>query len=35
LDAQGRNAELDALLDQFQQAYQQQKSSPNAATALV
>jgi len=35
LDAQGRNAELDALLDQFQQAYQQQKSSPNATTALV
>lgn len=35
LDAQGRNAELDAVLDRFQQEYQQQKKSHETPTALV
>ncbi|HOM17866.1 MAG TPA: F0F1 ATP synthase subunit alpha, partial [Thermoguttaceae bacterium] len=35
LDAQGRNAELDAVLDQFQQVYLQQKPSGKDTTALV
>ncbi len=35
LDAQGRNAELDVVLDRFQQEYQQQKKSHETPTALV
>lgn len=35
LDAQGRNAELDTILDRFQQEYQQQKKSHETPTALV